>query len=490
MRYLPSTARPAVARPRSANRATVVSTAVVAVGGAWAISSLTRATTGVNESVPFLILTAMIALAVIHESGMNRVSLLSPFFVVSATYFIMFAAVPLADVHFDNPITHHALWSSASWLILLGYVVLYAGYRAAFALIPSSDDRDQRFTWSAGRSEFLALILLAAAMSALFLELLSIGGLSLYVLKFSERRVLIKGGVTYIKVATLAMPGILLLLGAWLSGPSRRRAVLILLALPPVLLASALGGQRWRDLTVLVAIVAAYHFGRRKIPRAVLAGLMVIVAVLFVYYGSQRSYIGTRRTAPSIVGTTNFYQNYVSHQELSQFRNFVVMLEGVPGNLPFQHGATLLSVIPGAPFPTAGFLFSSTFYASLYSGGTSIAPSLPGELYLNFGFPGIVAGMALFGLILGILEAAFRRRRNSIGVILVYAYSIIPLGGLLRGDFTTFGGYYLLGLVPLLLAIPLVGWRSQITGHPGAVGGEESLQRVRVAPARWNVAER
>jgi hypothetical protein len=260
---------------------------------------------------------------------------------------------------------------------------------------------------------------------------------------------------------------------------------LFLLVLPPVLLASALGGQRWRDLTILVAVVAAYHFGRRTIPKGLLISVMVLVAALFIYYGSQRSYIGTRRTAPSIVGTTNFYNNYVSHQELSQFRNFIVMLEGVPDQLRFQHGATLLSVIPGAPFPTAGFLFSSTFYGSLYSSGTSIAPSLPGELYLNFGFPGIVAGMTVFGLVLGVLEAAFKRRRDSIGVILVYVYSIAPMGGLLRGDFTTFGGYYVLGLLPLLLAIPFVESRSSRGVHLPIPGGEAgSPGRVEAAAIR------
>lgn len=459
MKYLSAPPRQAVARPRSATPAMVVVTAAIAVAGAWAISSLTRGAAGVNESLPFLLLTAVIGLAVVNESASNQVSLLSPFFIVSATYFIMFAAVPLADVHFNNPIIHHAPWSPASWVILLGYVVLYGGYRAVFALLPPRD-QGRRFEWSPTRSELLAWTLLFVAIGALFLELLSIGGLSTYVLKFSQRRLLIKSGLSYIKIATLAMPGILLLMGAWLAAPSRRRAMAFLLALPPVLLASALGGQRWRDLTVLVAIVAAYHFGRRRIPKAALGVLMVLIAGLFVYYGSQRSYIGTRQTAPSIVGTSNFYQNYVSHQELSQFRNFVLMLEGVPGQLPFQHGATFLSVIPGAPFPTAGFLFSSTFYANLYSGGTSIAPSLPGELYLNFGFPGIVVGMVLFGAALGLLEASFKRRRGSIGVILVYAYSIAPLGGLLRGDFTTFGGYYLLGLLPLLIAIPLVEWKS------------------------------
>jgi hypothetical protein len=89
-----------------------------------------------RETVPFLMLAAVIACVITRESVVNKVSLLSPFFAVSVTYLIMFVAVPLADVHFDNPITHHELWAPASWLILVAYVMLYAGYRLVFALLP------------------------------------------------------------------------------------------------------------------------------------------------------------------------------------------------------------------------------------------------------------------------------------------------------------------------------------------------------------------
>jgi oligosaccharide repeat unit polymerase len=468
----------------SATQGVVVSIGVIAIGVSWAIASLAQGSSAANGSIPFLLLVAVIVCAVVRESAVNKVSLLSPFFVVSVTYLIMFAAVPLADVHFDNPIVHHALWETASWLVLLGYVLLYVGYRLVLTLLPPND-RGRRFTWSLPRSDLLTWLLLGVAFIALFVQLIAIGGLSTYVIKFSERHTLIENGPLYIKFATLGMAGILLLLGAWLSAPSRRRALLFILALPPVLLASALAGQRWRDLTIFVAIVAAYHFGHRRIPKAVLACLLVLVAGLFVYYGSQRSYIGTRRTAPSIVGTNNFYRNYVSHQELSQFRNFVLILEGVPGRLPFQHGATFLSIIPGAPFPVGGYPFSSTFYPELLAKGTSIPPSFPGELFMNFGFIGVVVGMTLLGLTLGILESAFKRRRGSIGVILVYAYSIVPLGGLLRGDFATFGGYYMLGLLPLLAAILLAESRLASThGHRGPEDDPRPPPRLAVAATR------
>jgi hypothetical protein len=74
--------------------------------------------------------------------------------------------------------------------------------------------------------------LLFIAIGALVLELLSIGGLSTYVIKFSQRRLLIKNGLSYIKIATLGMSGILLLLGAWLSAPTTRRACFSLSCLP------------------------------------------------------------------------------------------------------------------------------------------------------------------------------------------------------------------------------------------------------------------
>jgi hypothetical protein len=54
------------------------------------------------------------------------------------------------------------------------------------------------------------------------------------------------------------------------------------------------------------------------------------------------------------------------------------------------------------------------------------------------------------------IERWFQRNRGRTGALLVYAAVLVPLAGILRGDFTTFAGFTLLGLVPLLVSLRLV----------------------------------
>jgi oligosaccharide repeat unit polymerase len=290
---------------------------------------------------------------------------------------------------------------------------------------------------------------LAVGLVSLFIQLRSIG-FSVYLANFARRFSLVENGVPLLIRITLATPGLLLLAGNWVRAPTLRRAVIVASTLPLVLFASGFLGQRWRDVTILFAMIAVFHHGYRRIPRSIMVPIAILLAAVFVLYGSERSSIGTNRSAPSLAGS-NFYYNYLAKHELGQFRDFVVTLEGVPERLDFQHGVTFLSVLPGVPFPTSSYLFSITFFPELYAKGTGIPTPLPGELFMNFGLWGIILGMALFGFVLGVIEAQYRRSPGSVSALLIYAYSLVPMAGVIRGSFTTFAGFFILGLIPLLV---------------------------------------
>jgi len=81
----------------------------------------------------------------------------------------------------------------------------------------------------------------------------------------------------------------------------------------------------------------------------------------------------------------------------------------------------------------AGSVFTTAFYPRLAEHGVTYANSLPGELFLNFGWSGVGGGMFLFGLILGLLEGYKRERGRRIGPLLVYAYLIVPAAGSCEG---------------------------------------------------------
>jgi oligosaccharide repeat unit polymerase len=427
----------------------VVLSAAVAVG--WGISALGAPGMRVFEAVPFLLVVGTAALIITRERLMGGVGLLGPLGIAAVTYALMFGIVPLADIRFNHPAIHQEAWWRGAWLVLLGLWAMYGGFRLARVVYPPVDLQRTSY-WNARRAQVIAGVLLVVALGSLAAEFGRIG-LHTYFLRFADRHSLVQNGVPFLIKITMATPAVLLLAGCWLQRPTKRRMLfLLVVVLPPVLLGSALLGQRWRALTLLVAIIAIYHVGHRHIPRSVLALLVLGLAVTFVVYGSERNYIGTDRQAPALSGS-NFYYNYVNKHEIGEFRDFVVTLNGVPSRLPFQHGRTYLALIPGAPFPTASYLFSTTFYSELYVKGTGIPTPLPGELYLNFGLWGIFVGMALFGVFLAAIQSYYDRHRGSIGAVLIFGYSLVPIAGIIRGDFTTFMGYFVLGMIPLVIAL-------------------------------------
>jgi len=106
----------------------------------------------------------------------------------------------------------------------------------------------------------------------------------------------------------------------------------------------------------------------------------------------------------------------------------MLILDKVP-EMDYQHGRTYLAlllspilriVFPSKPISPAGLL-TQTLDPALLKSGTSVPPSLVGELYMNFSVPGILIGMFLFGLFWQILYSYMqvgKRNREAIKQVL------------------------------------------------------------------------
>jgi oligosaccharide repeat unit polymerase len=402
--------------------------------------------------IPSICLFVTVVILMSFERSRYGLQAFSPYIFTSVAYLFMFAGVPILDVVFANPISAHTAWWPAGWLAWAGFILLWTGYRGVHCLGALDRQRRPIGTWSPRVAVVAGVLFLGTGLLGVLLWVGGPDGVAQYFSNFAKRHELIRGSGSSVLIAiSLAGPAALLLAGNCLRRPTAMRILAFLAVwLPACLVVAGFMGQRWRAASILVGVVALYHLGYRRLRTSLLLLMCVVLVLALIAWGFQRNLVGTPNSAPSLSGL-NFYYNYLGRtHEAGQFRNFVITVEGVPDRLDFQYGQTFLSVIPGTPFPTGGFLFSSTFYGRLYQAGTSVPTPLPGELYLNFGVAGIVVGLALFGAALGVLERYYQRNRGRIGPLLVYSYSLLPLALILRGDFTTFAGYYLVGLVPLL----------------------------------------
>lgn len=422
---------------------------------AWSISSLGDDAPRVFDALPFLLVVGTAALFLRYEHTHRGLSFFSPLTMAMIAYVVMFGLVPIADVWFDHPAVNGPGWSLAAWLVWPCLVLMIAGYRVAWLVWPADTPRVSSHSWSEGRARFLGALGIGIGIAALLAALGGPAGVIRLTNQFADRYDFVTPSSLLLAAVSLSAPAIALRGASWVRHPTRRGTLaIVLLWLPPALLVSGYLGQRWRDLSILVALAALVHLGHRRIPKRWMAVFGATLVAFFLIVGFQRNVVGTTQTLEPL-GGEQFYYNYVgSGHELGQFRDFVVTLEGVPDALDFQYGATFASVIPGAPFETGGALFTETFFPlAQYA---SYPTPLLGELYLNFSYPGIVVGILLYGALLGGLEVYFRRNRHALGALAVYTYSLLPVALILRGSFTTFAGFYVVGLLALVVSLRFV----------------------------------
>lgn len=418
--------------------------------------------TATLEYLPWALtlLTALVAVG--YERANRRLSAFSPLVGVSVVYAVIFAVVPLSDLWFDHPIVDHVEWTGAGWLLWMGLLLLLSGYHAARFIAPGHGWTVIR-GWNPRRATICAALLMAVSVLAV-LSAVSNVGVAAYLSGFADRNQLIRGpeyvygaqpvGSAVILSMMLAPVAVLLQAGSWVQRPSWRSTAYLLVLLGLGVLTTGFLGGRWRTLTIVVGLLAIFHLYRRRIPTAVLGAVGLAMVAAIIFWGLSRNVVGTGVEASSVRSGADLYYVYVaSSYELAQARDFSVTLGEIPDRVAFQRGRTLLSIVPGAPFPTGGFVYSSTVYPAVYAGGTSVPTPLPGELYLNFGYAAIVVGMLVLGIGLGLLQRFYRANTRSIAVVVVYAYSIVPLGLLARGDFTTFAGNYFAGLAVLATSL-------------------------------------
>jgi oligosaccharide repeat unit polymerase len=176
---------------------------------------------------------------------------------------------------------------------------------------------------------------------------------------------------------------------------------------------SALGGNRASTFSVVVAGVVAYHRLYRRISLSKFILLFVFGSMFLVCTSIVvREYLVSGHFSTVDISLLSWLFAWYSGTsgEFSQFQSLAILADNIPDKMPYEYGSTyfylLIAPIPSALWPakatfdTSAGLFAKTFWYDYWlSSGTTIPPSLMGEMFLNFGAIGIVLGMFIFGLV-------------------------------------------------------------------------------------------
>jgi len=375
----------------------------------------------VGDVYSYALLLAMVFSCVApawYEWQAGRLDVFETIHVIGFLYFIYFglgAIWSINDpVHVAFDIYIVPFMSTAMLYCLLGYAALLAGYFGPWGR------GEVRRPWE----EFPrgTLFLLATGMLGL------LGSLS--EAAWSQSRWL--GASFPVVLSSLAQFSPLFLF-AWVLGwllvfsgratRAQRRTVWCFLVPGAVLIALSSMTDKSLVMTLAGLPVIGLWYARRRIPWKVLLTLLILlVFVVFPFYNNFRLLdarlpwtVRVSMTAEAIRGWD--FEHYwdqsaiMVKRRMALANSVAVVIRDVPRWVPYANGETLfLPAIgffiprvlwPDKPSFSMGRDFAETFrVVHMLDSETRVSVTVPGELYWNFDLPGIVVGMALWGLAL------------------------------------------------------------------------------------------
>ncbi len=363
------------------------------------------------------------------DSFHGRYALLTVFM---AMYFVFFGVLDLQALLFGpTPETTAAigsgLLSPGELGILLGAALVTLGYLAAIQLTRDTS-RGQSTDWPTGTIVVVGFALwLIGSFSLLYFQVFVLDEKTNVA---AQRGLASLGSVNTFMVllGNLLQPlGIVLLA----YGYARFRTVAWLAIILTVVFAQvAIGFVADIKSSAMLAgilVILTLTFVDNRLPKAWIAAGMVFLALAFPVFQAYRSQVtgerGLTRSAAfqqldkvieialasrdKVANGPDRSQTFFERASLKENVELAFAHTGV--DVPFQNGHTLMEVPlafiprliwPDKPGTPTGQLFNKAFIR----GGdpdTYISPSHLGEIYWNFGWPGVIAGMTAIGALLG-----------------------------------------------------------------------------------------
>ena len=419
--------------------------------------------------------------------------LFQPLTFIAWSVFIGMAARTLYVVTVDDATTRDYLLlgrppeflMNAAMLVIVALACFVAGYSATPPRVALTRWRLLRHhEWSPGRLALLVIVLvvIASTSTVLYLDRMGIEALGLTELS-AKRRLVVQGAQYefaslgyYLWGANLFVYAFYLLL-TYVIVTKRRLmswlgiATLCLGATATVL--PIITSSRTEALIPVVYAALIWHYLRNSNKASSIALLLVAVLSGAIMLGSLRALnqgrvqaVGDHFGIEAILGTRHWLDvTKTAH-----------ILDAVPEREGYQFGSTLVSWV-FAPIPRTlwlekpiirpGQIIGQVIYEGQFV-KTGVPPGFIAELYWNFGYPGVVIGMFLFGVWLRFVYNTFRPHfRENRNALLLYVGIMIPfalmlLGSDLSGTVLRAGTY----TITMVVLLSLVSSRRK--AHPAA----------------------
>jgi oligosaccharide repeat unit polymerase len=225
------------------------------------------------------------------------------------------------------------------------------------------------------------------------------------------------------------------------SRPALRRRNLALAAVSALLWLAycLLSDQRGLVIFSVVTLLLAYSRFIGPVPRRAIAGIGIVLVCAIIgktVLRLQAESNGAQADA-ALVAANFIGQNLIENGKTAS------VVKAVPHKLDFQYGKTYLDavliLIPRSLYPDKTTVNLDTVIGNKVFecdafGACGVPPGFVAESYLNFGPLGVLVCAALYGLLIGHIDARFNRTSKGRLFDLFFLYSFIYCGMAILGS--------------------------------------------------------
>jgi hypothetical protein len=230
-------------------------------------------------------------------------------------------------------------------------------------------------------------------------------------------------------------------------------------------------GSKTMFFMALLGYAIARHYLKRRIGISVFVILVIAIFILSPLlwhiraYGVYRWDILAQTYSKAIDEPIDIMMPLLKRSY--GFDSFALFIESIDSGYGLELGGTMKDLlffyIPRVIWQTKPLPFTVTFlpeYANMNSPG-AMAPSLPGELYINFHLLGIILGFWILGIVMQVCYRGLIQRNMNKSSLLIYIPITIMAPLLFEGGLNKLESYIL-----ILLPVVLFLWAVRTTGKP------------------------